>query len=92
MNVDYEVDSICETNTLHTQYSKLVNYGAKMLKVSGPLLWNNLPVHIRNCASIFTLKKLLKKFFLNQYDTSPIPVSNHYYVSKLSMFYEANPY
>ena len=64
MNVDYEVDSICETNTLHTQYSKLVNYGAKMLKVSVPLLWNSLPEHIRNCASIFTLKSIFPDILL----------------------------
>lgn len=85
MNADYEVASISESNILHTHYSKLVNYGAKMLKVSGPLMWNSLPEHIRNSASIFTLKKILKKYFLNQYDTSPIPVSNYYYVSKLSL-------
>ena len=85
MNADYEVESISESNILFTQYSKLVNYGAKMVKVSGPLLWNSLPDHIRNSASILILKKVLKKFFLNQYDTSPIPVSNYYYVSKLSL-------
>ena len=85
LNADHNVETISETNTLHTQYSKLVNYGAKMLKVSGPLLWNSLPEDIRTSASIFTLKKILKKYFLNQYDTSPIPVTNHYYISKLSL-------
>ena len=56
-----------------------------MLKVSGPLLWNSLPENIRNSASLFTLKRDLKKFFLHQYDTPPIPVSNYYYVSELSI-------
>ena len=85
MNADFEVESVSGTNTLHTQCSKLVNYGAKMLKVSGPSLWNSLPDYIRNCTSIFTLKKILKSFFLNQYDISPIPVFNCFYVSKLSL-------
>ena len=78
MNADFEVESVSGTNTLHTQCSKLVNYGAKML-------WNNLPDYIRNSTSICTLKKILKRFFLNQYDISPIPVFNCYYVSKLSL-------
>ena len=85
MNADFEVKSVSGKNTLHTQCSKLVNYGAKMLKVSGPSLWNSLPDYIRNCTSIFTLKKILKSFFLNQYDISPIPVFNCFYVSKLSL-------
>ena len=83
INANFEVESVMNTNLLHTQCLKLANYGAKMLKVSGPLLWNCLPEHIRNTVSIFTLKKELKRFFLNQYDTSPIPVHDYYYVSKL---------
>ena len=85
LDTNFEVESVTKTNILHTQCSKLVNYGAKILKVCGPLLWNRLPEHIRNTASIFTLKKGLKIFYLNQYDTSPIPIQNHYYVSKLSL-------
>ena len=49
----FEIDSVTETYTLHTQCSKLVNYGAKLLKVAGPLLWNSLPQYVRNVQSVF---------------------------------------
>ena len=60
MNEKYEVDSVSVNNILHTCQSKLVNYGAKMLKVAGPLLWNGLPEDIRNSQSVYTLKKILR--------------------------------
>ena len=53
VDADFEVESVSETNLLHTRCSKLVNYGAKMLRVSGPLLWNSLPEHIRNSTSLY---------------------------------------
>ena len=54
INSKYEVESIAETNILHTQCSKLVNYGAKLLRVAGPLIWNNLPEYIRISQSVVT--------------------------------------
>ena len=63
---DFEVESVLATNRLHTLGSKLVHYGAKMLKVTGPLLWNSLPEYIRNSQSVFILKTNLKKYFINQ--------------------------
>ena len=63
MNKKYEVESVTENNTLHTCQSKLVNYGVKMLKVAGPIMWNSLPEEIRNSQSVFTLKKNFKKHF-----------------------------
>ena len=86
MNSNFEVESVSETNILHTQCSKLVNYGAKMLKVSGPFLWNSLPDYIRNSKTVFTLKSSLKKYFIGQYETD-LSVSGYYYVSKLSLCY-----
>ena len=86
MNNNFEVESVSETNILHTQCSKLVNYGAKMLKVSGPFLWNSLPDYIRNSKTVFTLKSSLKKYFIGQYETD-LSVSGYYYVSKLSLCY-----
>ena len=85
MKDNFEVESVSEGNILHTQFSKLVNYGAKLLKVAGPLLWNNLPDYIRNSESLFKLKSNLKKLFLEQYVTTPEPLSGHYYVSKMSL-------
>ena len=84
MNNNFEVESISETNILHTRCSKLVNYGAKLLKVAGPFLWNSLPEFIRNSKTVFTLKSSLKKYFLGQYETD-FSVSGYYYVSKLSL-------
>ena len=86
MNNNFEVESVSETNILHTQCSKLVNYGAKMLKVAGLFLWNSLPEYIRNSKSVFTLKSSLKNFFIGQYETD-LKVSGYYYVSKLSLCY-----
>ena len=63
----FDVGIVSETNTLHTRGSRLVNYGGKLLKVSGPILWNSLPEHIRNTQSIYSLKYQLKKHFINQY-------------------------
>ena len=80
MNNNFEVESVSETNILHTQYSKLVNYGAKMLKVAGPFLWNSLPENIRNSKTVFTLKSSLKKLFISRYETD-ISVSGYYYVT-----------
>ena len=84
MNNNFEVESVSETNILHTQCSKLVNYGAKLLKVAGPFLWNSLPEYIRNSKTVFTLKSNLKKFFISKYETN-ISVSGYYYVSKMSL-------
>lgn len=67
MNNNFVINSIVETNLLHTRYSRLVHYGGKTLKVSGPLYWNMLPENIRNSQSIFSFKNKLKSYFINQY-------------------------
>ena len=85
MNKKYEVESVTENNTLHTCQSKLVNYGGKMLKVAGPLMWNSLPEEIRNSQSVFTLKKNLKKHLIEQYESTLPQISGCYYASKLSL-------
>ena len=63
----FDVGTVTEKNTLHTRGSRLVNYGGKLLKVSGPILWNSLPEDIRNSQSIFSLKYQLKKNFIDHY-------------------------
>ena len=85
MNKKYEVESVAQTNVLHTQCSNLVNYGAKMLRVAGPLIWNILPEYIRNSQSVFTLKTNLKKYLIEQYDKTAHQVFGYYYISKLSL-------
>ena len=48
----FEIDNVAETNILHIRSSRLVNYGAKMLKVAGPKMWNDLPLNIRSAQSV----------------------------------------
>ena len=64
----FEIENVTETNILHTQGSRLVNYGAKLLKVAGPILWNSLPTNIRNAKSVHSFKYLLKKLFIDKYE------------------------
>ena len=85
INDKFEVEYVAEKNILHTHWSKLVNYGAKMLKVAGPLIWNDLPEYIRHSNSIFTLKKNLKKYLIDKYDSTLPKLSGCYEVSKLSL-------
>ena len=63
----FEIDHVVETNTLHVRGSRLVNYGAKLLKVAGPILWNSLPSDIRNSLSINSFKYSVKKYLIDQY-------------------------
>ena len=67
MKNHFEIESIVQTNILHTQSSRLVNYGAKMVKMAGPLLWNSLPDNIRNSTSVHMFKNKLKSFLLGRY-------------------------
>ena len=73
--------SILPRDTLHCQYSRLVNYGGKALKVIGPIMWNDLPDKIRALSSLCLFKRRVKSRLLDQYCTAEI-VKNHYYVSK----------
>ena len=43
------------------------NYGAKMLQVLGPLIWNKIPDKIQKSTSIHIFKTHLKTFYLEQY-------------------------
>ena len=75
MNNNFDIESISETNILHTRCSELANYGAKMLRVAGPLLWNSLPKHIRNSKLIFNLKSNLKKFFADEINSHLLAIT-----------------
>ena len=84
MDSEQTVSSIVPTNILKIQCSRLIGFGGKMLKVTGPLIWNNLPANLRNSLSLFSFKKELKKHLINSYSTNT-SVSGHFYVSKLSL-------
>ena len=58
------------TYTLYTRKSNLQNYGRKMIKVSGPLVWNKLAFDIQDAVSIATFKENLKTFYIGQYADS----------------------
>ena len=52
--------------TLHTKGSHN-DYGAKTIKVYGPVLWNNIPEKNLKSSSISTFKMYLKLHFLELY-------------------------
>ena len=63
----FEVGTPENINTLHTNGSRLENYGRKLLKVSGQVIWNSLPKEIRCSPSIISLKYHLKNYLVNLY-------------------------
>ena len=56
-----------KTYALYIHKSRLVNYGDKLIKVYGPLLWNSIPEEIQDASSVQTFKLYLKKYFLGSY-------------------------
>ena len=60
--------TVQQTYTLYVNRGNLVNYGKKMIQVTGPLLWNDLPPEIQDASSIFTFKVQLKNHFIEKYD------------------------
>ena len=55
------------TNELHRKGARLVNYGDKQLQVFGPVLWNSIPLEIRQSKSLASFKYHMKKYFIDQY-------------------------
>ena len=49
---------------LSNQKFNLDTYGKRIFSVSAPVLWNNLPLHLRRCNSIKTFKKAVKNHLL----------------------------
>ena len=67
-NVDFfDVGTEVKTYTLFVPKSRLANYGDKLIKVYGPLLWNSIPEIIQDACSVQTFKMYLKKYFLERY-------------------------
>jgi hypothetical protein len=63
----FDIGSAEDTKLLFIKRSNLVKYGAKMLRVSGPILWNNLPKGIHESSSVNSLKFNLKNLFIGKY-------------------------
>ena len=56
------------TFTLYVQKANLVKYGGRLVKVLGPLFWNELPTHIHVSASVQAFKEAVKKSYIAQYE------------------------
>ena len=63
----FDVGIVKTSKSLATKKSKLVNYGAKMIQVSGPILWNALPENIQESSSISTFKQSIKEHLIGNY-------------------------
>ena len=44
------------------------NYGLKQIKVKGPRIWNDLPVHLKNTRSVYVFLKNLKAYYISNYE------------------------
>ena len=53
-------------NLLIVPKFKLTTYGARAFSVCGPVLWNSLPLDIRDCASMGIFKSKLKTFLFKE--------------------------
>ena len=60
----FDVGTDHPTYTLFLRQSKLSNYGKKMIRIVGPLIWNGLPPAIQDASSVQSFKFHLKKFFI----------------------------
>ena len=66
-NNPFESGIVQQTYTLFTRHSNLENFGRKMIQVSGPLIWNEIPFPIQDSVSISTFKTYLKEYFIDKY-------------------------
>ena len=63
----FDVGTEHPTYTLYIKHSNLSNYGKKMIRVVGPLVWNSLPPGIQDAPSIQTFKIHLKLLLVGKY-------------------------
>ena len=49
---------------LSNQKFNIDTYGKRRFSVLAPVLWNNLPLHLRRCNFIKTFKKTVKNYLL----------------------------
>ncbi len=63
----FDVGTAVQSLTLYRKSCKTDSYGAKMIQVLGPVLWNDFPGSLRDADSIQIFKKNLIKLLLNEY-------------------------
>ena len=73
----FDVGTTAPNRTLFTKNSNLVKYGARMIRVYGPTLWNRLPKEIQDSSSVATFKINLKKYFIHQYNSNNNNINNN---------------
>ena len=49
---------------LYIPHIRTVRYGGKSLKVTGPKIWNELPLHIKDSKSYYSFKNKVKNYLL----------------------------
>ena len=59
----FDVGTEVQTYTLYVPKSRLTNYGGKLIKVFGPLLWNSIPEIIQDACSVQNNKNNNKNMF-----------------------------
>ena len=69
INRDHHFDTgtASSTKNLFTKGSILAKYGARMIRVAGPIIWNSLPSSIQDSPSLPTFKIHLKKHLISKY-------------------------
>ena len=55
------------TNNLSIPFGRTTHCGLKQIKVSGPRIWNSLPLALRNIKSLINFKNSIKKYLLETY-------------------------
>ena len=73
----FDIGTTEPNKTLFTKNSNLVKYGARMISVYGPTLWNRLPKKIQDSASLATFKIQLKKYLISQYNSNSNNTDNN---------------
>ena len=63
----FDIDNVINSNNLFIINARTTHYGLKLLKVSGPKIWNLIPNHIRSTQSVCSFKRYLKKYLIAQY-------------------------
>ena len=63
----FDIGTVNDTYTLYINKGNLHNYGKKLIRVSGPLIWNNIPYEIQDSTSIQTFKCYFKDYLIQNY-------------------------
>ena len=63
----FDIDNEINSNNLFILSTRTTHYGLKLLRVSGPKIWNLIPNHIRSNQSVCSFKRNLKNHLIAQY-------------------------